>query len=102
MKCASRCRESLALTASILLGLTVAWPAGASPHREHERGIVRNSGSTNTNGYSIAIFRNGHADYRLLDRRTSAKLRSGAGRISPALTAKFFRDLTSAMPLSRL
>ena len=57
--------------------------------------VILNSGSTNAIGYRIFVPLSGQARYIDGDGR-------GNGKISAALTKKFFTDLKSAMPLEKL
>ncbi len=57
--------------------------------------VILNSGSTNTISYRIFVPLSGQARYIDGDGR-------GNGKISAALTKKFFDDIKSAMPLEKL
>jgi hypothetical protein len=57
--------------------------------------VILNTGSTNTSGYRIVVQRSGAAEFIDAKRRAT-------GRIPAALAAKFFGELESAMPLSKI
>jgi len=62
-------------------------PAGAA--------VILDSGSTNTSGYRIVVTRSGHAEYVVGSTRAT-------GEIPASAAARFFTDLSHAMPLSAL
>jgi hypothetical protein len=57
--------------------------------------VILNTGSTNTSGYRIVIQRSGAAEFVDAKRRAT-------GRVPASLAAKFFGELESAMPLSKI
>jgi len=57
--------------------------------------VILNTGSTNSIGYRIVIESNGSAEY--VNGSTRAK-----AHVAPAVASKFFADMRSAMPLSRV
>src|SRR5579864_500568 len=82
---------------ALLAAPAVAAAAPAVPYLPvpKDAAVILNTGSTNTTGYRIVVQQSGKAEF--VDGSTRA-----TGQIPLPLAAKFFRDLSDAMPLSTL
>lgn len=64
--------------------------------------VIVDSGSTNTPGYRLVIQASGSAGWSVSRRRNSPACSRNTGKLTSLLTQKFFRDLQTLMPLSKL
>jgi hypothetical protein len=99
MKLRNSFKISLGLTSLAVLGLVMSEPVNAQNQEpisdSQPTAVIDNSGSTNFFGYHINVSPSGDATY-------VNGTEQGTGQISTSLAAKFFSDISSAMPLSQL
>jgi hypothetical protein len=81
------------LPATLLAGLAIASCVAAAPR---DTAVIVNSGSTNSYGYSIAVWSDGTASVTLQERGGGAVGTPKPFTISAATTARFFADLAAA------
>jgi hypothetical protein len=89
-----------AFAATILTTLSLAAATSAAPRVPYlpvpaGAAVILDSGSTNTAGYRIVVARSGDAEYVAGSARAT-------GAIPISLAARFFTDLSHAMPLAGL
>jgi hypothetical protein len=100
----------LALMLGVSSARSVPPKPGAAQGQQQENGspvlslaaVIENSGSTNTSGWRLTVYRSGSAEWTVSQRRNSPLCGKNKGTLSPELTRRFFRDLSSLMPLSKL
>lgn len=72
------------------------------PANSPDAAVILDSGSTNTSGYRLIVRASGKAEWSLFRRRGAQNCGSKNGNLPPDLTQKFFQDLHSLAPLSKL